>query len=87
TQSTRGAGRPPPRAPSRKVKLYVEGGTYSGRGPAPIKLRLFFQIWATCSGAGLEMMGGQLGANLSNDAVNSGRGDDDCFRGGASVTA
>jgi hypothetical protein len=33
------------------------------------------------------MMEGQLGANLSNDAVNPGRGDDDCFRRGASVTA
>jgi hypothetical protein len=32
------------------------------------------------------MMEGQL-ANLSNDAVNPGRGDDDCFRRGASVTA
>jgi hypothetical protein len=29
------------------------------------------------------MMGGQLGANLGNDAVNSGRGGDDCFPGGA----
>jgi hypothetical protein len=33
------------------------------------------------------MMVGQLGANLGNDAVNSGRGGDDCFRAGASVTA
>ena len=33
------------------------------------------------------MMEGQLGANLSNDAANPGRGDDDCFRRGASVTA
>jgi hypothetical protein len=38
-------------------------------------------------GGGIGDDGGQLVANLGNDAVNSGRGGDDCFRGRASVAA
>ena len=70
-------------------------GLTRGGGPAPIQWRLWFfgLPQPRCSnlsdmfGGGIGDDGGQLVANLGNDAVNSGRGGDDCFRGRASVAA